>query len=113
MYDNTQIPYGGFNVFLRLDANGNVLHSKRIFAAEPGRPINLAEATDGGLYEVGAFNFNNPYTSEMYLKKYAFDGTMGNCMTESYSYLQETTAFTIATVPYTTNTTSPSLISLP
>jgi gliding motility-associated-like protein len=113
MYDNSLTPYRGFNVFLRFDANGQVLHSKRIFATDTGIPGNVAEATDGGLYEVGGFQFINPYASELYLKKYAFDGTMGNCMTESYAYLQETTAFNIAAVTYTTATSPLTFITLP
>ncbi|NII29782.1 gliding motility-associated C-terminal domain-containing protein [Pseudoflavitalea sp. X16] len=113
MYDNSLSPYRGFNVFLRLDANGKLLHSKRIFAMDAGSPYNVAEATDGGLYEVGNFFYNNPYTADMYLKKYAFDGTMGNCMTESYGYLEETTTFNNTMIAFNTTTSPLTLITLP
>jgi gliding motility-associated-like protein len=112
-YDNTLSPYGGFNVFLRLDANGKVLYSKRIFSTDAAFPSHVVEATDGGLYEVGNFYYNNPYTTDLYLKKYAFDGTMGNCMTESFDYLRETPAFTITPVNFNTNTSPLPLITLP
>ncbi|MCS3802263.1 gliding motility-associated C-terminal domain-containing protein [Niastella sp. OAS944] len=113
MYDNSVNPYRGFNVFIRLDATGKVLHSKRIFSMDAGFPTHVAEATDGGFYEAGNFFYNNPYNADMYLKKYTFDGAMGNCMTESFGYLQETTPFTITPVNFNTNTTPLPLITLP
>lgn len=113
MYDASLSPYSGFNVFLRLDANGNLLHSKRIFSMEAASPYHVVEATDGGFYEVGNFFYNNPYTTDMYLKKYAFDGTMGNCITESYGYLQEMTTFNNIPVTFNTTTSPLTLITLP
>jgi gliding motility-associated-like protein len=113
MNDNALSPYNGFNVFLRLDATGKVLYSKRIFSMNRGSPSHVAEATDGGLYEVGNFSYNNPYNEDLYLKKYTFDGTMGNCMAESFSYPQETNTFNITPVAFNTNSSPLTLITLP
>lgn len=86
VFDHTIQPSGGFNSFIRLDESLNVKFSKRIFNSQPGIPFSIAEAADGGIVETGNYNYLSGYLEELYLKKYGFDGMMGNCISENFSY---------------------------
>lgn len=72
--------------FLRLDSNLNTLYSKKL-------PIGnnnvraMSVAPDGSVYDAGLFfSDNNPYLSDMALKKYSFDGLIGNCAVDTMAY---------------------------
>jgi gliding motility-associated-like protein len=113
VYDNNLPNYPGFISFLRLDANMQVLYSKRIYNDKFAYARNLREAADGGIYETGSFFYSSVYNSDLYLKKYTADGTMGNCISENVTYNRSSINITTAPVNVPTTAATITFTTLP
>lgn len=100
IYDYTQSPPGIYDYFLRLDSNLNIINSKKINSRNQSFTYAQIESSEGDIFATGANFYDNPYNSDIFIKRHLSNGMLGDCASDTLIVPTTPATLTVSNLSY-------------